>query len=93
LFIALRLQLRQSGLGGVQRQLQGQAALHQPIRRIGLLRQRIADQAFGQGVLGHTALLAQSSQKLLQLVAFLGGHGQVPSWVADGLKPAIMGSH
>jgi hypothetical protein len=93
LFIALRLQLRQSGLGGVQRQLQRQAALHQPIRRIGLLRQRIADQALGQSVLGQTALLAQSNQKLLELVTFLGSHGQIPSWVADGLKPVIMGSH
>jgi hypothetical protein len=93
LLIALRLQLRQSGLGSVQRQLQRQAALHQPIRRIGLLCHGFADQALGQGVLGQTALLAQSNQKLLELVTFLGSHGQIPSWVADGLKPVIMGSH
>jgi hypothetical protein len=92
LCIALRLQLRQSGLSGVQGQLQGHAALHQPIRRIGLLHQRVADQAFGQSVFGEAALLAQGGQKLLELVAFLGGHEQVPSWITDGLTTTIMGS-
>ena len=77
LCIALRLQLGQSVLGGVQGQLQGQAALHQPIRCIGLLRQRVANQALGQRVFGVAALLAQGGQKLLELVAFLGGHGRV----------------
>ena len=57
-----------------------------------MLRQRVADQALGQSVFGVAALLAQGGQKLLELVAFLGGHEQVPSWVADGLALTIMGS-
>jgi hypothetical protein len=92
LFIALRLQQAQAGMGGIQRQLQRQAALHQQVGGIGLLRQRVADQAVGQRIFGLGALLAQSGQKLLELVTFLGGHGQVPSWVADGLALTIMGS-
>jgi hypothetical protein len=77
LFIARRLQQAQAGVGGIQRQLQRQAALHQQVRGIGLLGQRVADQAIGQHIFGLGALLAQSGQKLLELVTFLGGHGRV----------------
>jgi hypothetical protein len=92
LFIALRLQCGQAGLSGIQRQLQRQAALYQQVGGIGLLSQGVADQAIGQRIFGLGAVLAQSGQKLLELVAFLGVHEQVPSWVADGRALKIMGS-
>jgi hypothetical protein len=89
----LGLQLLDALLRRVQRQPQAHGALHQQISRISLQGHGLTDQGIGYGILGVGAGLAQSGQKLLKLVTFCGVHGESPSWLADGLKQAIMGLH
>jgi hypothetical protein len=73
---ALRFQLRDAGLRGIQRQAQTHGPLHQQIRRVGLRPESFADKAIGRGVFRVGTGLAQSTQKLLQLVTFRGVHGE-----------------
>jgi hypothetical protein len=70
----LRFQLLNAGLGCVQRHAQTHGPLHQQIGSVGLRPERIADQTVCRGVFGVGTRLAQSAQKLLQLVTFIGIH-------------------
>jgi hypothetical protein len=67
---ALRLQLLDTGLGRLQRQTQTHGPLHQQISGIGLGTDRFTDQLVCRGVFRVGSGLAQSAQKLLQLVSF-----------------------
>jgi hypothetical protein len=74
LLCVLRFQLLNAGLRRIKRHAQTHGPLHQQIRGVGLRPERIADQTVCRGVFGVGARLAQSVQKLLQLVTFSGVH-------------------
>jgi hypothetical protein len=82
---ALRLQLRNAGLGRIQRQAQTHGPLHQQIRRVGLRTDCFADEVVCRGVFRIGTGLAQSAQKLLQLVTFRGVHWGNLSGVGWGI--------
>jgi hypothetical protein len=72
---ALRFQLLDAGLRCIEGHAQAHGTLHQQVRRIGLACDRLADEFVGHRFFGVCAGLAQSAQKLLQLVTFCGVHG------------------
>jgi hypothetical protein len=86
---ALRFQLRNAHLGGIQRHAQTHGPLHQQIRGVGMRTDRIADERVCRGVFRIGTGLAQSTQKMLELVTF----GRVHRGKLSGIVPLIMDKH